>query len=172
MSAGRAENLGLVARFVEPVSARETSTSAFIYSSSTSTPTASSTGPLPHDQTMVLDVHPRVGQPVQRRVSYRRLREEENNSEGSSSNGGENFSLDHNHGGGVLLPRAASMTTGAFDGGNDNGHGFSAAEQDSDNSTTNHRWASHSSAVTDPSSIFHEAWLAVRCSYAIRKIPL
>ena len=78
---------------------------------------------------MALDAHSGEGQPVQRRVSYRRLREEEK-AKATKSDG------DYPH-----------AITGVFDsdsrGSEDN--------MDADTITAN------------PSSIWQEAWLAVRC---------
>lgn len=121
---------------------------------------------------MVLNVDHRVGQPIQRRVSYRRLQEIENN-EGSDSNSGDNYCLDHSHGEGGLLPsRVASTPTGIFSGNDDSnsgnsGHGFAPHDKDADDSTTNHLRGSLSLTATDPSYVFHEAWLAVRYDYAM-----
>jgi len=80
---------------------------------------------------MVLDAHPGEGQPVQRRVSYRRLREEENAK--ATSNGGDSA---------PLLP-----TKGVFDGDNLGDESNLGAD----------------TITTSPSSIWQEAWLAVRC---------
>jgi len=79
---------------------------------------------------MVLDAHPGEGQPVQRRVSYRRLREEENAK--ATSIGGDPASL---------LP-----IKGVFDG---DSRGTEDIYDDS--------------IAASPSSIWQEAWLALRC---------
>lgn len=93
---------------------------------------------------MFVDTHPGEGHPVQRRVSYRRLNEEENTEGGG---GGDNLSVHQTHGG-TLSSKAGSMR-------GVNGSDSRSRGDDIDGDIS---WANN-----NPSSMWHEIWLAVRC---------
>lgn len=92
---------------------------------------------------MFVDTHPGEGQPVQRRVSYRRLNEEENT---QRTGGDDNLSVHQTHGG-ILSSKAVSI--GGVNSSDSRGRGD---DEGADTAVMNH-----------PASIWHETWLAVRC---------
>ena len=92
---------------------------------------------------IMLADHPGEGHPVQRRVSYRRLTEEDS-TEGDA--GGDNLSVHQNHGG--TLSKAGSM------------RGVAGTDSRDRRADTDPDFA----LVNNPTSLWHEIWLAVRCA--------
>lgn len=117
---------------------------------------------------MVLDVRPREGQPVQRRVPHRRSRGGGDGSGASRRAGGDGLSS-HLGSEGSLLP------TLSFDDGDgddykdsDEGSSFRDGGRDVRASTTDSAIMADSLhaplSAMKPSSISHEIWLAIRCA--------
>ncbi|CAM9737427.1 unnamed protein product [Ectocarpus sp. 12 AP-2014] len=118
---------------------------------------------------MALDDQPGERQPVQRRVSYRRLKGEDN-SEGNTGNGGGISNLDSRSGpDGSSLPKVAAESLGValrggsgYDRGTREGYDLDGRDADATDAPTAVSNPYGSLSTTTPKSIWHEIWLAAR----------
>lgn len=122
----------------------------------------------PSSSIMALDDQPGERQPVQRRVSYRRLRGEDN-SEGNAGNGGGGSNLDSHSGPDGTLPKAAAASlvvalvgSSGYDRCTREGYDLDGRDADATDALTSISNPYGSLSTTTPKSIWHEIWLAAR----------
>lgn len=115
---------------------------------------------------MTLDDQPGERQPVQRRVSYRRLRGEDNSEENTGNGGGGTNSDSHSGPDGSSLPKVAAASSGVALGGSNGydreGYDLDGRGADATDATTPVSNPYGSLSTTTPKSIWHEIWLAAR----------